>query len=227
MKLIYPISLAALILFLFFGYWLKCQVGINASKSISLSNLTPFKYLQRNSTSYQYIQRNNVVHPHETGTIIYDSFETRPFIGNRSNFWMRDKGKVTLGYDSNGINNSHCLLIKSSSIKNWTYAHNKFVEVLEGDIFSFELFAKIEGDNISAHAGIDTFDKYKAPIKLNSFTERIDKAKMWIKIKNRLTIPCNTKYIRVRLSGMGIGDFRFDNICFRKEGISVSEHDYD
>ncbi len=213
MKLIYPLSLVALILSFFFGYWFKCQAGINISKSISISNLTPFKYLRR----------NNIIHSPRVGTILYDTFERRPFISNWSKLWMRDKGKVTLGYDPNGINNSRCLLIKSNSTKNWSYSHSKLIEVQEGDIFSFELFAKIEGDNISAHAGIDTFDKYKAPIKLNSFTERIDKAEMWIKIKNRFTIPCNTKYIRFRSSGMGIGDFRFDNIFFRKEGIQVVE----
>ena len=78
---------------------------------------------------------------------------------------MRDEGKVTLDYDSNGISNSRCLLVKSNSTKSWAYSHNKYVEVLEGDFFSFEGFAKIQGANVSAYVGIAAFDKHKRPIK--------------------------------------------------------------
>ncbi len=202
-----------LAIFVLFGYWVKCQMGINVIESISLSNLTPFKYLQR----------NDVISVPEPGIILNDSFETRPIFRNWSDLWMRDKGKVTAGYDSHGINNSRSLLIKSTSTKSWAYSHNKYVEVLEGDVFSFEGITKIEGDKISAYAGIAAFDKQKKPIKWNYISEKADKAKKWVKINKKFAIPENIKYISFRLSGTGIGEFRFDNVCFRKEGLGVSE----
>ena len=88
-----------------------------------------------------------------------------------------------MDYDSHGINNSHCLLIKSNSTKSWSYSHNKYVEVSEGDVFNFEGFAKIQGDKISAYAGIAAFDKYKNPIKWNYISKKVDKTEKWIKVK--------------------------------------------
>lgn len=208
MKFKYLIAIFVSSVVILFGYWLKCHVSINASESYSLSNYIPFKYLQR----------NNVISVPEPGIILNDSFETKPFISNWSELWMRDKDKVTLGYDSNGINNSRCLLVKSNSIKSWAYSHNKYVEVLEGDVFSFEGFVKIQGDKISAYAGIAAFDKQKKPIKWNYISEKVDKAKKWITIKKKFIIPDNIKYISFRLSGVGIGEFRFDDISFKKVG---------
>ena len=51
----------------------------------------------------------------------------------------------------------------------------------EGDVFSFEGFAKIQGDKISAYIRIAAFDKYKNPIKWNYISEKVDKTKKWIK----------------------------------------------
>ncbi|MCP4992098.1 MAG: hypothetical protein GY928_40440 [Colwellia sp.] len=207
MKRIYLISLFALTIFILIGYWIKCQTSTNFSESISLSNLTPFKYLQR----------NDVISVPEPGIILYDSFEKRPIISNWSELWMRDEGKVTKDYDSHGIKNSLCLLVQSNSSKSWAYSHNKYVEVLEGDIFSFEGLANLQGDKISAYAGIAAFDKQKNPIKWNYLSEKVDKTKKWIKVKNRFVVPNGINYIKFRLSGVGIGKFKFDNICLRKE----------
>ena len=94
---------------------------------------------------------------------------------------------------------------------------------MEGDVFSFEVFAKIQGNKISAYAGIAAFDKQKNPIKWNYIAERVEETNEWIKIKKRFIIPDNIKYIIFKLSGIGIGNLKFDNICFSKEGLSVTE----
>ncbi|WP_133112035.1 hypothetical protein [Candidatus Scalindua japonica] len=213
MKQKYLISLFALIIFILFGYWAKCQTGTNFFESTSLSKLTPFKYLQR----------NDVVSIPKPGIILYDCFDTKSIIGNWSNLWMRDKGKVSVDYDLHGINNSRCLLIKSTSTKSWAYSHNKSVEVHEGDIFSFDGFARIQGEkNVSAFIGIAAFDGQNEPIKWNYISEKIDNTEMWTKKNKTFVIPDNIKYIRFRLTGVGIGEFRFDDIFFRKENLSTN-----
>ncbi len=213
MKVRYIISISALIILIIFGYWLKCHVGVNVSESYSLSHYIPFKYLKR----------NNIITMPEPGILLNDSFESRITISNWSKLWMREEGKVILDYDSNGINNSRCLLVKSNSMKSWAYSHNKYVEVLKGDIFSFEGFVKLDGDKISAYAGIATFDKHKNPIKWNYISEKVDKTNKWVKVKKRFTIPNGISYIIFRLSGNGIGEFKFDDISFKKEGLRVSK----
>ncbi len=213
MKLKYLIVILILSVVILFGYWIKCQTSTNLSESVSLSNFIPFKYFQR----------NDVISVPEPGIILSDSFEKRPIINNWSKLWMREKGKVTQSYDSNGTNNSRCLLVKSNSTKSWVYSHNKYVEVLKGDVFSFEGFAKIQGDKISAYAGIAAFDKHKKPIKWNYISEKVDKTKKWIKVKSKFVVPNGINYICFRLSGVGIGKFKFDDIIFKKEDLSVSE----
>ncbi len=158
MKLRYIISISALIILIIFGYWFKCKASVNFSKSICFSNYIPFKNL--------FI--NDVISVPEPGIILNDSFETWTIISKWSNLWMGEKGKVTLSYDSNDINNSQCLLVKSNSMKSWSYSHNKYVEVLKGDIFSFEGFVKLDGDKISAYAGIAAFDKLQRVTELLS-----------------------------------------------------------
>ncbi len=212
MKTKYSILFFSLIIFSLFGYWVKCQTGTNFSKSISLSNIEPFNYLQG----------NDVISVPVPGTVLYDSFKTRSIVSNW-NLWMREEGKVTVGYDSHGINNSRCLVVKNNGTKRWAYSHNKYVEVLEGDVFSFEGFVKIQGDIISAYACIATYDKFKKPIKWNYISEKVDTKGQWIKVENRFAVPNNINYIRFRLSGIGIGEFKFDNINFRKETLIGSE----
>ena len=108
-------------------------------------------------------------------------------------------------------------MVKNNSTKSWSYSHNKYVEVSKGDVFSFEGFAKIQGDKISAYAGIAAFDKHKKPIKWNYIAEKVEEANKWITIKKKFIIPDNIKYISFRLSGVGIGEFKFDNIILKKE----------
>ena len=40
----------------------------------------------------------------------------------------------------------------------------------------------------------------------------------WVKVEKKFTIPDGIDYIRFRLFGAGIREYRFDDINFRKEG---------
>lgn len=206
MKLIYPILLSALILFILFGYWVKCQVGINVSGSISLSKLVPFKYLQR----------NDVIPLSESGIVLNEPF-TIPITRNWSKLWMREEGKVTRGYDSKGINNSRCLLIKSNSKKSWLCNHNKYVQVTKGDFFGFEGFARVEGADVSAYLGVASFDVNKKVIKLNYVKKKIDERGVWTKVNEHFKVSDGIEYIQLRITGSGIGKFRFDDIKLIRE----------
>ena len=202
----YLLALCSLI-FIFLLYWLKCQIGINFTDSFSLSHQIPFTYLQR----------NDVIAAPQPGTLLYDSFDENKFISNWVHLWMKEEGGASKSYDRSGLNNTRCLLIKSTSKKSWSLSHNKFIQVTQGDIFSFQGSVKLQGDNISAYLGVAFFDKNKNVIQWNYINQKTDTIGTWTKVEKLFTIPEGINYINFRLSGVGIGEFRFDDISFSKQ----------
>ncbi len=192
------------------GYWIKCQIGLDFFGSCSLSDITPFKHLQR----------NNILIDPEPGILLADSFESNKILSNWSELWMREKGTVTQSYDLNGWENSRCLFINCNSKKSWSFAHFKLVEVEKGDIFSFKGVVKING-NGTAYMGISAFDEEQTAIKWNYIKVKVVEHDKWIAVEHRFTIADDIKYIRFRLTGVGVGEYRFDDIVFRKEERGV------
>jgi hypothetical protein len=198
----FPLTIVVL-----FSYWIKCEIGIDFFGSFSLSNTVLFKYLQK----------DHMVASPNPGIILTDSFEHSKIISSWSDLWMREKGKVTHGYDLNGLKKSQCLFINSKSKKSWAYSHYKLIEVQKGDIFSFKGFVKIKGDDISAYAGIAAFDEERVAIKWNYVKVKVVEHDKWIEVEKTFMIADGIKYIQFRLSGVGIGEYRFDDITMRKE----------
>ncbi len=185
------------------GYWLKSNLGISFSEKYSLSEYFPFNYLSPGTV---------VLDDLEPGIILQDSFDSFSLFGNWTSLWMREKGKVTKGHDSNGLDNSRCLIIKSSSTKSWSCSYKKMIRVREGDVFNYKVSVKLQGDILSAYAGVATFDADEEVISWNDFTEQVDRTNEWVAMKKTFTIPKGISYIRFRLTGAGTGEFRFDNI---------------
>ena len=62
-----------------------------------------------------------------------------------------------------------------------------------------------------------SLDENKNLIDLKFIKEKIDKTDKWIKVEKQFDIPDDDiRYICLWLSGVGKGDYRFDNIIFRK-----------
>ena len=136
---------------------------------------------------------------------------------------MAEKGKVTQEYDKNVISNSRVLLIKSKSSKSWANMHYMFVQVKPGDIFYFEGFIQMDGKASNAYLGVASFDVNKKVIKYSYVRKKVNKSKVWIKVNERFKVSDGIEYIRLRLTGSGIGEFRFDDIKLIKEP-SIASH---
>ena len=182
-------------------------MGLSLSDTYSLSDYVPFRYLKG----------SDVIDSPNVGILLEDSFESiwgsRKWLG----LWMREKGKVKLGYDSGEVENSRCLLVKSDSKEDWSCSHNKFIEVKKGDIFSYEVSIKIRGEKISGYASVDAFDEKKKVIKWHYISVEVNKTDSWVRVGKEFTISDDITYIRFGLGGTGIGEYRFDDVCFRKE----------
>lgn len=189
------------------GYWFKDMLGINISEEYALSEYFPFKYLIKNQT----------VHPEPGETIINEPFNSKSFFERDQWFlWMRDEGRVIVNYDSGGINASRCLLVESSSKNKWSFTYRKYIEVQQGDVFSFEGFAKIVDKDLSLAFTIASFDKDRKNIEWNSSKPEIYRNNQFEMLTKQFTVADGTKFIRFRITGSGIGKFRFDDIKFKK-----------
>jgi hypothetical protein len=183
------------------------MLGINISEEYALSEYFPFKYLIKNQT----------VHPEPGETIITEPFNSKSFFERDQWFlWMRDEGRVIVNYDSGGINDSRCLLVESSSKNKWSYTYRKYIEVQQGDVFSFEGFAKVMDEDLSLAFTIASFDKDRKSIEWNSSKPEIYRNNQFEMLSKQFTVADGTKFIRFRITGSGVGKFRFDDIKFRK-----------
>ena len=204
MKHKYLLTFVVLLIISLFLYWSKCQLNINFLASYSLGNKFPFKYFQKDV----------VIAEPEPGILINESFNSY-HITNNWHLWMQEKGTVSQQYDEKGINNSRCLLIRSSSKESWAYSYINFIEVRKGDMFHYLVLAKLHGDHPTAYARMTVFDENKNAISSN-LVDKTEMTEAWTKLEKTFTVPQGGKYINFRLAGVGTGEFRFDDVCLTK-----------
>lgn len=200
---------SALILIIIFlsGYWLKSQLRFNLFKEETFSNYFPFNQLVP----------NKIISNHLPGILFKDSFDSFTIFGNWNPLWMKEQGKVTKSYDSKGMGSSRCLIIASSSTKSWSCTHKNYVQVNPGDTFMFSVSLKLHGDNVSAYAELAAFDDMKNAISWNYISEKIDITGKWVTVERSFTIPKGISFIMFKISGIGIGEYRFDDVIFAKK----------
>lgn len=199
-------------------YWIKIQLEFNFFSSFSLGDYLPVNRL------YDY-NSSQIVRAGEGEYLLNDSFESLHERDNWLKLWMREKGKITRNYKSDGVGKSRCLMIESNSDKDWSYEHNKLVQVKPGDVFFFEGFAKTKGEGIKTSLGVVLKDERKEVVQWNYAGEILEEADRWTKITRRFTVPEGISYINFRLTGSGKGQFWFDEIKFQKQKIDTLERE--
>lgn len=205
--LVYLIPALIFIITVLSGYWLKSQLGFNFFSGNTLSNYFPFNQLVP----------NKIIHNHQPGIIFNDSFDTFAIFGNWNPLWMKEQSRVVKSYDPKGIDNSHCLLIKSNSTESWSCTHKNYIQVNRGDTFTFTVTVKLLGDKLAAYAGVAAFDDKKNVASWKFFSEKIDVTGKWVTVERSFTVPKGVSFIMFKISGIGVGEYRFDNVIFSKE----------
>lgn len=192
--------------FLFlFGYWLKCQEGTNFFDSFSIGSYFPFYHL-----------RNETILSPPKGIIFYEDFDKINIFSKWSDS-LKSYTSATSELSKDGFNNTQCLLIRNSDDRRWVHSHKKKIETKIGDIFYYEGLVNIKGHRLHTYFSVSTFDEDKNIINWNVFKGDVNRIGSWVKVKKKFTISNNKiKFITFRLDGFGRGEFRFDNITFRK-----------
>jgi hypothetical protein len=188
------------------GYWLKCELGINLLKKLSISSYFPFRYLN-----------NDVLIIKKPGIIFSENFENKRIFDHWSNVVMPLHSKATwqVGQDPVG-DHSRCLEITYQDENYWSYPFQKYIPVSKGDIFYFEGSVYLERDAKRAGLSISAYDGSKTVTNWGLSFRNVVQTGRWIKVQQQFTITDdNIRYIAFRLVG-GQGVYRFDNLMFSK-----------
>ena len=74
----------------------------------------------------------------------------------------------------------------------------------------------MKGTKAVAYAGVTAFDENRNVVSWNFVSDKTSQTDAWVKLKKTFSVPESIKYIKFKLSGIGSGEYRFDNIFFAK-----------
>ena len=201
------IIITILIVLILIAYRLKNNMGRNLFASHSLHRVFPFKYLQR----------DEIIDPFPGEFIIEESFEPTLFSSHHwGRLWQAEEDKVVQKYDPVGIRSSKCLYIISETKYSWVYPHSNLIKVQKGDAFSCEGFAWIQGDTVYTTFCLTLLDENKNVFDWDYGRSNDVPNNKVTKISKLFTVPDSTAFIRFRIIGRGMGEFKYDDITFRK-----------
>lgn len=199
----------ALIIVLVIGlYWAKCQLGIDILPHFKWE--TEFPILNA-------LQKREVILKPRPGAVVLratfdEIFPNMPW----AELWMRDEGMVKDKLVRPGVGGSKCLLVRSSSPKDWSLGHQHLVAVKPGEVFAYSAQVRTQGE-ASGVLGVILFDKDRNVLRWVYGSKTIHHAPEWRAVSSSFLIPGDTYYIRFRLIGEGVGDVYFDDVCFSRE----------
>jgi hypothetical protein len=187
------------------GYWMKCQLGINFSRLVSISSYFPFNYLA-----------NGILSPKKPGIIIDEDFDHFRLFSHWSHSAMRHNYRITSKVGEDGFGNSRCLLIISDEKRRWAYPYTLLISVSRGDIFRFEGLVYLEDNSNVARLSVAAFDEGRNAIDWKMAARGVKKTGVWVKVWKQFTITDDrVRLISFRLTG-GRGTYRFDNLMLSK-----------
>jgi hypothetical protein len=92
------------------------------------------------------------------------------------------------------------------------------VEVNIDNNFTYEVKVRILGRSPIANVYVDAFNNDRKIVKWGYSNTATEKLGEWIQLKNKFSIDDKRiKYIRLRISGSGEGNFAFDDVIFKRE----------
>jgi len=189
-------------------YWLKNQIGINFFETISLSKYFPLKYLGR----------SKVISVDQHGILLSEKFNGIQLFNKWHGIYLEEDGKITKSISSSGINDSRCLLIINRQVKKWSISHNHFVAVNFGDQFTYGAKVEISGRNPNANICVDSFDEKMKIMTWGYSKAKSEELNKWVHLVKTYSITDkDIKYIRFRINGVGQGEYRFDDIIFKRK----------
>lgn len=187
------------------GYWMKCRLGINFFRWVSVSSYFPMNYLA-----------NDILSAKHPGVIIDEDFDHFRLFGNWSYSAMRRNKGLLVRVGENGFGASGCLLITSDEERRWACPYAKVISASTGDTFRFDGLVYLEDNSKLARLCVASFDQDRKAIDWKMAAQGVEKTGAWVRVWKQFTITDDrVRFIRFRLSG-GRGGYRFDNLMLSK-----------
>jgi hypothetical protein len=197
--------IALILVLILTGYWMKCQLGFNFFRLVSISSYFPFNYLA-----------NNILTPERPGVIIDEDFDHFKLFGNWSYSAIRRNNSFIVQVGEDGFGTSGCLLITSNEERSWACPYAKLISATKGDIFRFEGLIYLGDNSKVARLCVAAFDEGRNAIDWNMAVRGVEKTGAWVKVWKQFTITDDrVRLISFRLTG-GRGAYRFDNLILSK-----------
>lgn len=204
-KRIFYIAIAGLALA--YLYWLKNVAGINLLKDFSLSAYFPFNLLKPEFIMY----------PEPGQLILAEDFEPgSPNPVEWMDVYTTDPAGVTVSYEPTGVNASTCLVVKNPIEQRWHITHRYQIAATPQGKFSMEAMLWRSGTGGSAELQVGTIDDKGRVINRNIWHVGSSTQGSFERVGTVFSVSPDAAFIRFRLAGEGPGEFRFDNIKFRR-----------
>ena len=136
--------------------------------------------------------------------------------------WSRQEGKIFLEKVRNNTDHSPAILIEHYGEKDWSYKSKRVIDVVKGEIFSFEGQMKLVGTTNSAALSVILYDENKKVMNWFYAKEDVHTRNQWVKVKRSFVVPDGAHTLRFRITGEGPGEVYVDNLFMERKEAKQS-----
>jgi hypothetical protein len=200
---------ATAFLVFFSAYWLKNFLGLNIFGELSLSRYPVFSALDSQVINSQPFPE----------LVIADSFDETGPLASLKREWKFHGSTVEMGPDPNNPSN-RTMTIRANTSERWSGNFTRFVQVNAGEHYQYSIRVRMNGAASYARASLISYDTDRKALSWSNFTARVVGHDEWLDVRRNFTIPVGVQYIRFRITGAGIGEYRFDDFVLNKLSTS-------
>lgn len=157
--------------------------------------------------------------PGEAGPVFTDDFDSLFTVFWWSDLWAKEKDKVTLKhFRGQGPDGSRCLVVESSSVRDWNYQRRKMVEVSGGEVFTIAGDVKTEGESEAA-LGVAVYNRHQELIDWHYGKAQAvsGDGRGWQRVASSFVVPDDGAFLRLRIAGEKAGVVKVDNVSLTRE----------
>ena len=200
------------VLISFSAYWLKNFLGMNIFSELSLSRYPIFSTLDS-----QVI--NNQPFP---GVVMADFFDETGPLASLKREWRFHGSAVEMAPEPNNPSD-RTMTIRANTTERWNGHFTRFLQVSTGEHYQYSIRVKMTGEDSYVRASLITYDANRKALSWSNFTARVAGHDEWLDLQRNFIIPAEIHYIRFRITGAGIGEYRFDDFVLNKLSISPTD----
>jgi hypothetical protein len=112
------------------------------------------------------------------------------------------------------------MTIRANTTERWNGNFTRFVQVNAGEHYQYSIRVRMTGAASYARASLITYDANRKALSWSNFTAKVVGHDEWLDLRRNFTIPAEVQYIKFRLTGAGIGEYRFDDFVLNKLSTS-------